>query len=192
MLKAENTQVVKLLEKIKEMMERNMTVLLGKTKALKNVAGNIILAREAFGATGGRTAHCEKKLGEKQRRAVVEHMELLGENIWRHTLVLFTTENPLEDIKQWALSMEREGKALKSLLKQCEQRHHHRASEEGGEDGDRKQYYSMSQDSRFYKTLKRAAIDRGKRRMLKVQEQRNMIKENGKNIAVDPHDYCGL
>lgn len=40
------------------------------------------------------------------------------------TLVLFTTENPLEDIKQRALSMEREGKALKLLLKQCDQRHH--------------------------------------------------------------------
>ncbi|XP_074492169.1 GTPase IMAP family member 8-like [Sebastes fasciatus] len=59
----------------------------------------------------------------EQRRTVEEHMKLLGERVWRHTMVLFTCGDYLgkKTIEQ---HIEREGDSLKWLIERCRNRYH--------------------------------------------------------------------
>ncbi|XP_064176619.1 uncharacterized protein LOC135247237 [Anguilla rostrata] len=61
--------------------------------------------------------------GEEHRRSVVEHLELLSERVWRHTIVLFTWGDWLGDttIEQ---RIETEGRALQDLIEKCGNRYH--------------------------------------------------------------------
>ncbi|KAJ8343330.1 hypothetical protein SKAU_G00306590 [Synaphobranchus kaupii] len=60
---------------------------------------------------------------ETHRRSVVEHLELLSERVWRHTIVLFTRGDWLGDttIEQ---HIETEGRALQELIEKCGNRYH--------------------------------------------------------------------
>ncbi|KAJ8345937.1 hypothetical protein SKAU_G00301300 [Synaphobranchus kaupii] len=60
---------------------------------------------------------------EKHRRSVVEHLELLSERVWRHTIVLFTRGDWLGDttIEQ---HIETKGRALQELIEKCGNRYH--------------------------------------------------------------------
>ncbi|KAG5282694.1 hypothetical protein AALO_G00058850 [Alosa alosa] len=60
---------------------------------------------------------------EAFRRAVQEHMELLGERVWSHTIVLFTRGNWLGDtsIEQ---HIESGGEALQWVVEKCGNRYH--------------------------------------------------------------------
>ncbi|XP_061080456.1 GTPase IMAP family member 8-like isoform X2 [Conger conger] len=60
---------------------------------------------------------------EKHRRSAVEHLELLSERVWRHTIVLFTWGDWLGDaiIEQ---HIETEGRVLQELIEKCGNRYH--------------------------------------------------------------------
>ncbi|XP_066578218.1 GTPase IMAP family member 4-like [Amia ocellicauda] len=60
---------------------------------------------------------------ERHRRTVQEHLELLSERVWRHTIVLFTWGDELGDttIEQ---HIERGGEELQRLVEKCGNRHH--------------------------------------------------------------------
>ena len=57
------------------------------------------------------------------RRSVQQHLELLGENVWNHTLVLFTHLD-WQDNYTVEQHIESEGKALQWLLNKCANRYH--------------------------------------------------------------------
>ncbi|XP_036417168.1 GTPase IMAP family member 7-like [Colossoma macropomum] len=60
---------------------------------------------------------------EKHRKTAVDHLALLGDQIWTHTLVLFTRSRSLgkRTIEQ---HIEKEGEALKWLIERCGNRYH--------------------------------------------------------------------
>ncbi|XP_062398697.1 GTPase IMAP family member 8-like isoform X2 [Sardina pilchardus] len=60
---------------------------------------------------------------ERHRRAVQQHMELLGERVWSHTIVLFTSGDLLGDtsIEQ---HIESGGEALQWVVEKCGNRYH--------------------------------------------------------------------
>ncbi|XP_064172212.1 GTPase IMAP family member 9-like [Anguilla rostrata] len=60
---------------------------------------------------------------EEHRISAVEHLELLSERVWRHTIVLFTFGDWLGDttIEQ---HIETEGRALQELIEKCGNRYH--------------------------------------------------------------------
>ncbi|XP_062303590.1 uncharacterized protein LOC134007888 [Osmerus eperlanus] len=60
---------------------------------------------------------------EKYRNSVEEHMELLSERVWSHTIVLFTCGDYLGDttIEQ---HIQQQGKALQWLVEKCGNRYH--------------------------------------------------------------------
>ncbi|XP_062386454.1 uncharacterized protein LOC134074663 [Sardina pilchardus] len=64
-----------------------------------------------------------KSFTETQRRAVQEHMELLSERVWSHTIVLFTRGDWLGDtsIEQ---HIESGGEALQWVVEKCGNRYH--------------------------------------------------------------------
>ncbi|XP_030621818.1 GTPase IMAP family member 8-like [Chanos chanos] len=67
---------------------------------------------------------------EKHRRTVEEHMELLGERVWSHTIVLFTCGDSLGEttIEQ---HIESEGEALQWIVETCQNRYHVLNNERG-------------------------------------------------------------
>ncbi|XP_066575620.1 GTPase IMAP family member 8-like [Amia ocellicauda] len=60
---------------------------------------------------------------ERERRTAQEHLELLSERVWRHTIVLFTGGDKLRDttIEQ---RIERGGEELQRLVEKCGNRYH--------------------------------------------------------------------
>uniref|UniRef100_A0A8C1XT56 AIG1-type G domain-containing protein n=1 Tax=Cyprinus carpio TaxID=7962 RepID=A0A8C1XT56_CYPCA len=56
---------------------------------------------------------------EKHRRSVQEHLELLSERVWNHTIVVFTYRDQLQE-----QTLGNEGKALQWLVEKCGNRYH--------------------------------------------------------------------
>ncbi|KAJ8371850.1 hypothetical protein AAFF_G00299450, partial [Aldrovandia affinis] len=59
----------------------------------------------------------------EHKRALVEHLKLLGERVWKHSMVLFTCGDWLHD-KSIEQHIETEGKALQWLVDKCRNRYH--------------------------------------------------------------------
>uniref|UniRef100_UPI003AAEF283 GTPase IMAP family member 8-like n=1 Tax=Centroberyx gerrardi TaxID=166262 RepID=UPI003AAEF283 len=59
----------------------------------------------------------------EQRKPLEEHMKLLGERVWKHTMVLFTCGDFLQQ-KTTEQHIESEGVALKWLVERCGNRYH--------------------------------------------------------------------
>ncbi|CAM4731304.1 unnamed protein product [Leuciscus chuanchicus] len=60
---------------------------------------------------------------EEQRRITEENMSILGEDVWRHTIVLFTWGDRFKDVSI-EQHIESEGEALKWLIGKCRNRYH--------------------------------------------------------------------
>ncbi|XP_036374531.1 GTPase IMAP family member 8-like [Megalops cyprinoides] len=95
-------------------------VLLGQEGAGKNVAGGTLLGREVFPTceTTQYTAYTERHW-----RALQDHISCLGENVWRHTIVLFSYGERLRDTNIEE-HIEREGWFLQRLVDKCGNRYH--------------------------------------------------------------------
>ncbi|XP_031418199.1 GTPase IMAP family member 8-like [Clupea harengus] len=133
------------------------------------------------------------KFTEKNRRAVEEHLGLFGENIWKHTIVVFTRGEVLRG-KSIEQHIESEGEALGWLLETCGNRYcvfdkQTRDQNLAIQLLDKIEKVEVSNSSRHFeldeKTLreveekKRAAQERASERRLKVEEERNQVKGEG-------------
>ncbi|KAL0154387.1 hypothetical protein M9458_050353 [Cirrhinus mrigala] len=69
------------------------------------------------------TVRADVAFQEADRSLIEQHVELLGEKVWSHIIVLFTSGNYLGDM-DIELHIESEGKALHWLLEKCKNRYH--------------------------------------------------------------------
>ncbi|KAL6456281.1 hypothetical protein MHYP_G00348240 [Metynnis hypsauchen] len=69
---------------------------------------------------------------ENKRRTLEEHLKLLDERIWNHTMVLFTCGDWLGD---WTIEehIESEGKSLQRLVEMCRNRYHVLNNQDNGD-----------------------------------------------------------
>ncbi|XP_036376346.1 uncharacterized protein LOC118772160 [Megalops cyprinoides] len=129
---------------------------------------------------------------QRHRRAAQEHLELLGERVWRHTIVLFTRGDLLGDtsIEQ---HIEAEGRALQWLVEKCGNRYHVLNNEKRGDGtqvaellekieemvaGHGGCHYEMDRMLLQEVEEKRRAVEeRAKQRLMKVQKQRKTLRE---------------
>ncbi|XP_061102969.1 uncharacterized protein LOC133131614 [Conger conger] len=128
---------------------------------------------------------------EIHRRSVVEHLELLSERVWRHTIVLFTWGDWLGDttIEQ---HIETEGRALQELIEKCGNRYHV-LNNENRADGtqvtellEKMEEMMAGHGGSHYEIdrmllqeveeKRRAVEERVKQRMMKVQKQRKTLR----------------
>ncbi|XP_058646645.1 GTPase IMAP family member 8-like isoform X1 [Onychostoma macrolepis] len=60
---------------------------------------------------------------EEQKRIIQQNMSILGDDVWRHTIVLFTWGDRFKDISI-EQHIESEGEALQWLIEKCRNRYH--------------------------------------------------------------------
>ncbi|XP_051574939.1 uncharacterized protein LOC127453005 [Myxocyprinus asiaticus] len=69
------------------------------------------------------TLRVDMSFTAEEKKSVEEHMELLGERVWAHTIVLFTHGDCLGDVTVEEF-IESEGKTLQWLTEKCGNRYH--------------------------------------------------------------------
>ncbi|KAJ8249684.1 hypothetical protein COCON_G00229000 [Conger conger] len=130
----------------------------------------------------------DRAFWDTHRRALEEHVELLGEGVWRHAVVLFTFGDWLGG-RSAEEHVEAEGGALRWLVQKCGNRSHVFGSGNGGEvaqllerieetvAGNGGRHYAPGGISREAEEERRNAVERrAKERMSKAQEQRRAIR----------------
>ncbi|KAG5831807.1 hypothetical protein ANANG_G00283300, partial [Anguilla anguilla] len=117
---------------------------------------------------------------EEHRRAVQEHLELLSDTVWRHTILLFTFGDTLREmtIEQ---QIEREGQALQWVLEKCGNRYHVVSSKNSSE---------VSQVSELLEMIEKMVADNGgyhfhiERKVLQDMKEKRRITEERANQRV--------
>ncbi|XP_053086277.1 GTPase IMAP family member 8 [Pangasianodon hypophthalmus] len=126
---------------------------------------------------------------ELHRKAVAEHLNLLGKGIWSHTMVVFNFAHWLGNItiEQY---IESEGKALDWLVEKCENRYHLYNSTEGSEPTEllekieemvaRNGGAHFEIDGKILQEVEERSKleERARARQMKVQKRREVTKEN--------------
>ncbi|XP_029906042.1 GTPase IMAP family member 8-like isoform X3 [Myripristis murdjan] len=127
----------------------------------------------------------------EERRPLEHHMKLLGERVWRHTMVLFTCGDYLgkKTIEQ---HIENEGEALKWLVNKCGNRYHVFNNKDKGDSSqvmlllekidemvwhNNGGYYCL--DERIFHIIQekqREAAERADKRRKRAEEQRQQMK----------------
>ncbi|KAK7163783.1 hypothetical protein R3I93_007756 [Phoxinus phoxinus] len=128
---------------------------------------------------------------ENKRKALQEHLDLLGERVWSHTIVLFTDEDSLLDtsIEQ---HIESEGPDLQWLLDKCGNRFHVLNNHNRSDDTQIKELLEKIEETvaqnngchfeidrkilQEMKERRRAEEERAEERMKKMQNRRENIR----------------
>ncbi|XP_067305736.1 GTPase IMAP family member 8 [Pseudorasbora parva] len=134
------------------------------------------------------TLRVDMSFTAEEKESVEEHMELLGERVWAHTVVLFTHGDCLGDVTVEEF-IESEGEALQWLIEKCGNRYHV-LSNENWSDGsqvtnllkkiermvaqNRGHYYEI--DPKALKEVKQKWKAAEKKAKTRAKKQRQMIK----------------
>ncbi|KAG9330839.1 hypothetical protein JZ751_021943 [Albula glossodonta] len=130
---------------------------------------------------------------EKQRTAVEEHLQLIGDHVWSHTMILFSRADWMgaRSIEQ---HIEEEGRALQWLVEKCGNRYHaiDNKSRDNGTQvtellqkmklmvaGNKGRYYKP--DKKVLQSLKergKEVEEKAKQRRTKVKEQREKLQDH--------------
>ncbi|XP_044216869.1 GTPase IMAP family member 8-like [Thunnus albacares] len=126
----------------------------------------------------------------EQRRTVEEHMKLLGQRVWRYTMVLFTCGDFLGE-KTIVQHIESEGDALKWLIERCNNRYHVFNNKKSNSSqvtqllekidemvwNNNGGYYELDEQT-FYiiKEKQREVAEKAEKRRRKAEEQRQKVK----------------
>lgn len=146
----------------------------------------------------------DTKYSEMNNRVLEEHLDLLSQNVWNHTIVLFTHEDwlgqtPIE------MHIESEGGALHRLLEKCRNRYHVLNTKVKNDDMQVMQlfekieemvaenkhcYYQLDQKILDAAKERRRAEERAKERELKAQRPReeNRAKIGEDIVFIFPHE----
>uniref|UniRef100_A0A4W4H354 AIG1-type G domain-containing protein n=1 Tax=Electrophorus electricus TaxID=8005 RepID=A0A4W4H354_ELEEL len=135
--------------------------------------------------------HVDARFKEPERRALEEHMKLLTDRSWSHTIILFTSGDWLADtpIEQ---HIESEDSALRWLVEKCENRYHVLNNENSGDDTQVTELLEkieelvaansgccFEMDRKILQEVeerKRVLEERARDRLMKVQKQREDIR----------------
>ncbi|KTF71192.1 hypothetical protein cypCar_00048633, partial [Cyprinus carpio] len=133
----------------------------------------------------------DTRFKETERKALQGHLDLLGERVWSHTIVLFTCGDSLLDtsIEQ---HIESEGEDLQWLLDKCGNRYHVLNNQNRSDDTQIKELLekideTVAQNNGFHfqidrkilqeiKERKRAEEQRAEERMKRMKKQRENIR----------------